>query len=102
MSVDEADETIRKAIPVGWVLTSADNPGEFHAIVHLRIYVSTDMSQTVALTLPHDDQPQNVIGVERIVQVARTVPDAGIEKLLRQKYGTPVSSASISVNHVWT
>jgi hypothetical protein len=101
MTVDDADNLIRKAISVGWVSTSADNPAKFDAIVQLRIYVATDMTQAVALTLPHDDQPQHVIAVERILQVASTAPDANILQLLQGKYGAPVSTDSTRHEWVW-
>ncbi|MBZ9936556.1 hypothetical protein LB518_09635 [Mesorhizobium sp. BR1-1-16] len=99
MSIDEADAIVRKAIDVGWVLENADDRTNFDALDHVRVYVSSDKSENIALQLPHDDQPQHVIGVERFVAVAPTVPEKGIEKLLIGKYGAP--SMHDEASHTW-
>jgi uncharacterized protein len=101
MSLEEADAAAHRAITVGWVLENTDHPTNFDAIDHLRIYVSPDKKETLALVLPHAGQPQHVIGIERIVSVEPTVSDASIWELLRKKYGTPTLTDERNRQLIW-
>jgi hypothetical protein len=92
-SYADAEALIRKHMQVGWVLTNADS-GKSDQITSMRIFVSPDQSEYIALFDAPKHALEKVIGVRRYLKLDTTVSNDAIAAMLKEKYGPPVSTNS--------